>query len=70
MQMTEEAVISMKEAAEQLGMPRPTLDYHIVKLGMEKKRFEMDREVYISYADFERIKQLREKAQARKRTRK
>lgn len=66
MQMTEEAVISLKEAAEQLGIPRSTLDYRVTKLEMEKKRFKMDREVYIKISDFEYIKRLIEQAQARK----
>lgn len=65
--MTEDAVISIKEAAEQLGIPRSTLDHQVKTLKMEKVRFPLDREVYIKTDDFEQIKQLRERAQARKR---
>lgn len=67
MMTAEEAkYISLKDAAERLGMTRPSLHYYIDRLHMEKKQFEMDREKYITLADFERIKRLREEAAARK----
>jgi biotin operon repressor len=66
MMTAEEKYISLKDAAEKLGMKRPSLHYYIDHLKMEKKQFPLDRERYITLSDFERIKQLREEAAARK----
>lgn len=68
MMATEEKVISFKNAAAQLGISRPALHKLLKRYEIDKVNFEMDREVYIKLADFERIKTLREQAQARKET--
>lgn len=66
MMATEEKVISLKRAAEQLGISRPALHKLLSRHKIDKVNYEMDREAYIKLADFERIKTLREQAQARK----
>ena len=66
MMATEEKVISFKNAAAQLGISRPALHKLLKRHNVDKVNFEMDREVYIKQDDFDRIKTLREQAQARK----
>lgn len=58
--MSEERYISMEDAAEQLGVTRTALYYYIRTLKLEKKKFELDRRMYLKVSDFERIKGLKE----------
>ena len=60
-----EKYISLQEAVEQLKVARGTLDYYLRQLKIERKKFPLDKRAYIAFADFERIKQLREEAAAR-----
>ena len=63
--MEEEKYISMEEAAEQLKVTRTALYYYIRTLKLEKKKFELDRRIYLKMSDFERIKKLKDDAAKR-----
>jgi hypothetical protein len=63
--MSEEKYISMEEAARQLKVTRTALYYYIRTLKLEKKKFELDKRIYLKMSDFERIKKLREEAAQR-----
>jgi len=56
----EERYISLQDAATQLGVERPAMYYYIRTLKLEKKKFELDKQVYLKVSDFERIKKLRD----------
>lgn len=57
--------ISLGEAARRLGVTRATLYHHIQRLSIEMTKHPLDRRVYMSIADFERIKAYREQAKQR-----
>ena len=58
--MTDERkYVSLGEAADRLGVTRPTLYYYMKKLEIEKKTFKLDKRAYIEAADFEQMKALR-----------
>jgi hypothetical protein len=61
----EEKYISMKEAAKQLKVQRPSLYHYVEVLKLEKKRFPLDRQTYLKMSDFEKIKKLRDEAAQR-----
>lgn len=61
----EQEYISMEEAAEQLKVTRTALYYYIRTLKLEKKKFELDKRVYLKVSDFERIRKLKEEAAKR-----
>jgi predicted DNA-binding protein YlxM (UPF0122 family) len=61
----EERYISMEEAAKQLKVTRTALYYYIRTLKLEKKKFELDKRIYLKMTDFERIKKLRVEAAQR-----
>jgi biotin operon repressor len=63
--VAEERYISMDAAAEQLGVTRTALYYYIRTLKLEKKKFELDKRVYLKMSDFERIRTLRQEAARR-----
>jgi len=63
--MAEEKYISMEDAAEQLGVTRTALYYYIRTLKLEKKKFELDKRVYLKVSDFQRIKTLKDEAAKR-----
>jgi len=63
--MEEEKYISLKEAAEKLGVARPSLYHYIDVLKLEKKRFLLDRQTYLKLSDFKRIQILKEQAARR-----
>lgn len=63
--MTEEKYISMEDAAEQLGVTRTALYYYIRTLKLEKKKFALDKRVYLKVSDFQKIKILKEEAAKR-----
>lgn len=58
--------ITQEEATKQLGVTRATLYYYMKTLNIEKKKFPLDRHVYLRSSDFEKIKELREDAQERR----
>jgi hypothetical protein len=64
--MSNQEWISLQDAASQLGVERPAMYYYIRALKLEKKKFELDKNVYLKFSDFERIKKLREEAAKRK----
>jgi hypothetical protein len=57
--MQQERYISLQDAARQLDVARGTLDYYLRRLEIERKKFPLDRHVYILLDDFERIRKLR-----------
>lgn len=57
--------ISLKEAAEKLGVARGTLHYYLEHLKIAKKRFPLDKRTYIKLDDFERILRYKEEAAER-----
>lgn len=57
--------ISLKEAADKLGVARGTLHYYLIHLRIEKKRFPLDKRSYIMLHDFERIMRYKEEAAER-----
>ncbi len=63
--MAEEKYISMQDAAEQLGVTRTALYYYIRTLKLEKKKFELDKHIYLKMSDFERIRTLKNEAAKR-----
>ncbi len=62
-----ERYISLQEAAEKLGVARGTLHYYLTHLEpkIERKRFPLDKHVYILFSDLERIQKLRQEAAER-----
>lgn len=66
--MTDENVkwISLQDAAERLKVERPAMYYYIKALKLEKKKFPLDRNVYLKESDVERIETLRREAAKRK----
>jgi len=63
--MEERKYISMKDAAEQLGVKRPSLYHYVTVLSLKTHRFQLDRNTYLEMSDFERIKTLRNEAEQR-----
>jgi phage antirepressor YoqD-like protein len=57
--------ISLGEAAKQLGVTRATLYYYLHRLKIETVKYQLDKKTYMSHADFERIKTLKEQAKQR-----
>jgi hypothetical protein len=55
--------ISLDDAGKELGVGRTTLYYYTKILGIETKKFPLDRRAYISRADFERIKEAKKAAE-------
>lgn len=54
--------ISVRAASTKLGVSRPMMYYYIDRLHIQKKRFPLDRKVYIPLADVERIRQEKQAA--------
>lgn len=59
--------VTQGEATKQLGVTRSTLYYYMKTLNIEGEKFPLDRHVYLRKADFERIRDLKEGAQERRR---
>lgn len=57
-----EKYIPLKEAAERLQVARGTLFYYLKRLEIEPVKFDLDKQKYITVAQFERIHKLREAA--------
>lgn len=47
--------ISVKKAGEELGVQRTSMYYYIQQLGIETKKFPLDRKAYIAVEDLKRI---------------
>ncbi len=60
-----EKYISLQETSEKLGVARGTLHYYLEKLEIKRTRFPLDKHVYILFADYERIRTLRQEAAER-----
>lgn len=55
--------ISLDDAGKELGVGRTALYYYSKILGIETKKFPLDRRAYISRADLERIKEAKRAAE-------
>lgn len=65
--MTEQPpYITLEDAAMQLAVTRATLYYYLRTLSIPKHKFPLDRHVYLSMADFERIRSLKQAARQRR----
>lgn len=64
----DEKYISMKDAAENLGVKRPSLYHYVEVLKLEKHRFPLDRQTYLKMSDYEKIRTLKEQAAQRSET--
>lgn len=53
--------LTIDEAAAYVGVKRGTLYNYINELGIETHKFRLDRRTYLSRADVERIKEVKEK---------
>jgi hypothetical protein len=60
--MSNEQYISFEEAEKRLGVTRATLRYYTKALGIERKKFPLDKRAHMKFADFERIRQAKEQA--------
>jgi len=60
-----ERYISLQEATAKLGVARATLHYYLEKLEIARKRFPLDKHVYILFADYERIRTYKQEAAER-----
>jgi transposase-like protein len=58
--------IAVEDAAKELGVNRSTMYNYKRQLGIEHKKFPLDRHRYITVADFARIKEARRAATERK----
>jgi len=59
--MTEEKeYVTLQEAATQLGIKRASLYYYLKKMKIEPRSFSLNRHAFISQADFQRIKNVKE----------
>jgi hypothetical protein len=61
-QTTNRQYIAMDDAAAELGVNRSTMYYYLKPLGIETKKFPLDRHTYIALTDLERIKEARRSA--------
>ena len=57
--------VTQEEATKQLGVTRSTLYYYMKTLGIEGKKFPLDRHVYLLKADFEKIQEAKAGVQNR-----
>jgi hypothetical protein len=63
-QESKEEYISLQDAAFQLGVERPAMYYYIKRFKIEKKKFDLNKQVYLKRSDFDMIKEKREFAQS------
>jgi hypothetical protein len=52
--------LTLQEAAALLGIKRGSLYYYLGNMKIERRRFPLNRHSYITQADFQRIKQVKE----------
>jgi predicted HTH domain antitoxin len=57
--MSRAGYISLSEAARQLGISTGTLHYYLRRLGIDSKKFDLDKRRYLATGDFERIRALK-----------
>ena len=53
--------MTLDEAAESLGMKRPTIYIYMRELGIKAVKFRLDRRAFLSQADIQKIRELKEK---------
>jgi len=63
--MTAQNYIPLEEVARQLQVTRATIYYYVKTLQIETHKFPLDRHVYLTEPDVERIKKLKEDAARR-----
>jgi hypothetical protein len=59
--MQDNDLITLAEAAAEVGLKRASLYYYIGKLEIKTHRYELNKHTYISRKDVERIKAVKEK---------
>ncbi len=62
----QQSYITLEDAAVQLAVTRATLYYYLRTLSIPKHKFPLDRHVYLTLADFERIRSLKQAARQRR----
>ena len=62
----QQSYIPLEDAAMQLEVTRATLYYYLRTLSIPKHKFPLDRHVYMTMADFERIRSLKQAARQRR----
>lgn len=62
----QQSYITLEDAAIQLEVTRATLYYYLRTLSIPKHKFPLDRRAYMTVADFERIRSLKEEARQRR----
>ena len=56
-ELTKADCISFENAQKEAGVVKNTLNAYLTALGVPKHKFPLDRRVYITKSDFERVKQ-------------
>lgn len=57
----EREFLTFEEAAQYVGVKRSTIYNYVEELGLKIHKFRLDRRSYLSRADVERIKEVKEK---------
>jgi hypothetical protein len=61
-----EGLLSLKQAAQEIGIARKTMDYYVRTLSLETTKFPFDNSFYVRAEDVASIKALRDAAAARR----
>ena len=56
----EQEYITLNEAAQELGIKRASIYYYLKALNIEPQRYKFHRQSFITRADFERIKVIKD----------
>ena len=56
----EKEYVTLDEAAESVGLKRPSLYYYLKKLGIKREQFPLNRHTWIARSDLERIRAAKE----------
>ena len=60
-QDTQREYMTLDEAAQSVGLKRPSLYYYINALQIKRHHFKFNRHAYIARADVDRIREIKEK---------
>lgn len=56
----EKQYMSLAEVADFVGVKRPSLYFYVKRLGIETVKFNLDKRAYMTRADAERIKKVKD----------
>ncbi len=59
-QSEQKQYMSLAEVADFVGVKRPSLYFYIKRLGIETVRFNLDKRAYMTRADAEKIKKVKD----------